>query len=619
MSIEDKLNTLNGYIETLATDTKEHIRSIEEDTLEPDYLCFTAEMTACTIRLYKSDASLTASLEYSMDKKSWYPYTWIESKGGFIVNLNNIGDKVWFRGDNDTFSTSESAYFYFEMSGLISASGNVMSLLDKTCMKNSVPQYAFNRLFINCASLTTAPKLPATYVYQYCYANMFQYCSSLKVAPELPATPASYCYKYMFQNCTSLVIPPTLPSTTLAEGCYSGMFTNCRTLVSAPELPATTLVTRCYSEMFYYCVSLTSAPALSHVTTLANYCCQYMFQNCKGLVNPPTMPASTVSLAQRCYYHMFNACENLVNAPELPATTLAYNCYSGMFFNCISLKKAPALPATTLQNGCYQEMFSGCTSLEDAPTISATTLAPSCCKYMFYNCTSLKIKSAGSRAYSDFLSITLSATTMATSAYESMFEGCVALTSAPYLVATTLANDCYKRMFYGCKNLQYVRIGVKDVTSTYATDWLTSTFAGGGVIVCPHDDTSTVVPNAYWTKVDIANPVVYEDFPTCYNKSLASMPDGTTIAIMSGSKTMYLYGLSENTKTFYLRLGNRGYENFDTSRFIITLAANLSVVSGDNSLIIPTPLVAGKKNICVYVRDAPNSSKCYLYLVAVED
>lgn len=590
MSIEDKLTTLNGYIETFVTDTNERLDSLTSN--EFDYLCLTANEPKCRVAVNKStgDNPPAINLEYKVNDGEWLEYTW-SGLYGLSILLANTGDKVYFRGDNIAMGSGSTDFNYFSLEGSVGASGNIMSLLDKQCRNKALLSYCFNSLFSNCSTLTSAPRLPATKLDYYCYRRAFKDCTSLTVAPVLPATKMEDgCYSEMFLGCASLVVPPVLPAMTLADNCYYHMFERCVSLTSSPELPATTLKIGSYKGMFQGCASLTVTPRLN-ATTLGNM----------------------------CYMEMFRGCSALAKAYDLNSTSAPQFCYSEMFAYCTSLKTPPVVAATTIQNSCYLGMFRGCTSLETAPALPATTLENYCYKEMFKGCTSLKIKSAGARAYNNTLSITLPATTVPYNAYESMFENCTSLTSAPYLVATTLANDCYKRMFYGCSKLQYVSIGVKNVTSTYATDWLTSTFAGGGVVVCPHDDTSTVVPNAYWTKVDIANPVVYEDFPTCYNKSLASMPDGTTIAIMSGSKTMYLYGLSENTKTFYLRLGNRGYENFDTSRFIITLAANLSVVSGDNSLIIPTPLVAGKKNICVYVRDAPNSSKCYLYLVAVED
>ena len=113
--------------------------------------------------------------------------------------------------------------------GSFEASGNVMSLIDKTCKSVTIPTaYCFYGLFNSCTSLKTAPKLPATTLAKSCYAQMFRRCTFLKTAPKLPATTlAQSCYGEMFGMCSSLTKIPELPATTLAQGCYNQMFKGC--------------------------------------------------------------------------------------------------------------------------------------------------------------------------------------------------------------------------------------------------------------------------------------------------------------------------------------------------------------------------------------------------------
>ena len=150
----------------------------------------------------------TPSLEYSYDGKNWEPFTL--NTGYDATNtrvpLANAGDKVYLRatGTNDSFSES-GKYIKFKMEGSIAASGNIMSLLDKDCRTLSVPDNAFQYLFYNNTTLTTAPLLPATTLSYCCYAEMFNGCSSLTTAPDLPATTlANSCYAFMFLDCSSL-------------------------------------------------------------------------------------------------------------------------------------------------------------------------------------------------------------------------------------------------------------------------------------------------------------------------------------------------------------------------------------------------------------------------------
>jgi len=109
------------------------------------------------------------------------------------------------------------------MTGSISASGNIMSIIDNgRCTTTVIPgKECFFRMFKECTSLTTPPELPATTLKEYCYGYLFHNCSSLLVAPELPASISKSCYHGMFDGCTSLSMPPALPMTDLDSMCYN--------------------------------------------------------------------------------------------------------------------------------------------------------------------------------------------------------------------------------------------------------------------------------------------------------------------------------------------------------------------------------------------------------------
>ena len=356
-------------------------------------LTFTASSAKSTVRLGKAGSPYDISLIYSTDGGS----TWTEYTIGDIITLTNAGDAVQFKagtssntttGTNSGFSKSTTNYYRFVMVGGIVASGNVMSLLDATMSRTTMPNYGFNQLFYNCTQLKKAPELPATTVGISSYNQMFYGCKNLTTAPDLPATTLEYmCYNQMFYGCTSLTTAPDLPATTLATMCYYQMFYGCTSLTTAPELPATTLTSYCYYQMFNGCTSLTAAPELP-ATTLTDNCYYQMFQGCTSLTKAPELlPATT--LPTKCYYNMFQDCTSLTTAPELPATTLVDYCYWKMFYGCTSLTTAPKLPATTLTKDCYYYMFEGCTSLTTAPELPATTLATDCYHNMFYGCTNL--------------------------------------------------------------------------------------------------------------------------------------------------------------------------------------------------------------------------------------
>ena len=143
------------------------------------YLCFTAEKAQSTVAMSVCGAPTEGQeFETSTNGVDWSAFI----PGTTTISLTNVGDKVYFRGNNTTVSESSSMYYSFVMTGLIAASGNIMSLLDKTCQSTVISSdYCYYDMFIGCTSLTTAPALPATNLSGYCYYDMFRGCTSLQV------------------------------------------------------------------------------------------------------------------------------------------------------------------------------------------------------------------------------------------------------------------------------------------------------------------------------------------------------------------------------------------------------------------------------------------------------
>ena len=214
------------------------------------WLCFIAKDATCTVStkcfLRGTIDSVIPTIMYSIDDgETWYDfnfsyYSWISGNletAGSTVTLRN-GEKVYIRAKdkNVIFSKINGGNNYLEISfkftGIIAASGNVMSLLDKDCKTTTIPcNSCFFRLFRDCTSLTEAPELPSTSLTTHCYSGMFENCTSLTKAPDLPATTLTDdCYVSMFENCTSLTKAPELPATTLATNCYASMFKDCHAL-----------------------------------------------------------------------------------------------------------------------------------------------------------------------------------------------------------------------------------------------------------------------------------------------------------------------------------------------------------------------------------------------------
>ncbi len=356
----------------------------------PPYLSFLGN-EEFTLKTYNTTKNWDGTLEYSTDKSTWS--TWDGTE------ISSSGKSLYLRGTGNTRITGNSADYRFVFTGTnalnIACKGNIENLLEyETVSAGGHPtmaEYCYSNMFRGCASLTSAPALPATTLYGHCYNEMFYGCTALTTAPKLPATTlAQSCYRYMFRGCTRITTAPALPATTLVSGCYARMFYGCAALTTAPELPATTLADYCYEEMFYACTSLTSAPQLP-ATKLVIECYRYMFYGCTALATAPALPAT--KLYGNCYKEMFYGCTALTTAPELHATTLDNNCYHSMFNRCTSLTTPPSvLPATTLAQSCYRFMFEF-TAIEAIPKIMATTYATDSCKGMFDDIKTLNVYS----------------------------------------------------------------------------------------------------------------------------------------------------------------------------------------------------------------------------------
>lgn len=294
-------------------------------TLEPiNALVFTA-LDAATISLTNNGGN-TPNMLYSRDGITW-------TEWDYSAISIATGDTLFMRGTNTLgFSSSNTVYSKFNMTGSVAVSGNIMSLITGGATSSLVipNNHCFYSLFEGCTSLVSVNKnmLPATTLKERCYGIMFKGCTSLTTAPELPATTLyNFCYSGMFQNCTALTTAQSiLPATTLANYCYSGMFNGCSKLTTAPELPA---------------------------TTLKNYCYNIMFQNCTALTTAPVLPATT--LKDNCYNSMFRGCTKLNHIKCLATDISASNCTSGWVNNVAAtgtfVKAASMTSWTTGVNG----------------------------------------------------------------------------------------------------------------------------------------------------------------------------------------------------------------------------------------------------------------------------
>ncbi|MCQ2050841.1 MAG: leucine-rich repeat protein [Bacteroidaceae bacterium] len=477
----------------------------------PDYLCFTTEKDA-SICLEKEGSPTAVTIEYSKDGMKWNTltlYEYVEFQSGETLYLRNASETV------TEFSKGGRDYYHFRLSSSddsnrISASGNIMSLVDKSCNTKTIPcNYCFYELFSGNRNLTSAPKLPATTLAIECYENMFEDCTGLTEAPALPATSLSHaCYSNMFSGCTGLVNAPELATTTLAEGCYRSMFQGCTGLTVAPELPATTLVRGCYENMFGDCTGLTEAPELP-APTLVEKCYYGMFDNCSNLrkvnvsfkewfkldkngatagwlgdvaeegefICPPGLPKLTGSSSY--------IPENwTVKAPD-------YLCFTANTTSSskVSLSKVGSPADVALEYSKDASVWKPYTLGEEislSPFASVYFRNPSRTPTAFstdganYYRFSVEGDVAASGNIMTLVEKSGSITEIPNDyCFYGLFSGCTGLTASPELPATTLANYCYYGMFKDCSSLNYIKVGFSQWHENATRDWVSGVAAKG--------------------------------------------------------------------------------------------------------------------------------------------
>lgn len=202
-----------------------------------DYLSMTAVGGDVRIGFKNQGTPDSYTIQVSEDGNHWSEPQTLNTE----TTLATIpeGETYYLRHGSTTaiggISTNQNNHWSFTMTGdgTIEADGNIISLIDATCQKNSLagsPQHVFTALFKGCERLTVAPALPFL------------------------AT-GEFNYMYMFEG-TGISVAPQLPATTAVAGVYMGMFKDCKKLETVPILPATTVGRRGYEEMFYGCEKL---------------------------------------------------------------------------------------------------------------------------------------------------------------------------------------------------------------------------------------------------------------------------------------------------------------------------------------------------------------------------
>ena len=204
-----------------------------------DYMYFEAVEANSTV-LMTSTLETAPNLEYSTDGETWQEWQHTTADGTHTfdtLTLTAVGDRVYLRGNNPNGlgampeGEKMPLYSHFEMTGRISAGGNIMSLLDKDAEMTEIPAFGLASLFDSCPALLTPPSMETiTTIGVFGCTGMYDGCTSLTSAADMPllTTIVESGCDGMYYGCTSLTAAANMPLlTTIGESGCLGMYEGC--------------------------------------------------------------------------------------------------------------------------------------------------------------------------------------------------------------------------------------------------------------------------------------------------------------------------------------------------------------------------------------------------------
>lgn len=222
-------------------------------TPTPDYLYIEAQEDGSYV-YFASKMVNAPILEYSFDGVSFSNWEHREEDGFHIydtINLDNTGDRVYFRGDNpggtaDAYNNRLSGFIF---GGKVKAGGSIVSLL--------IPE--------DFDGVTELKEMSNLFGMKYHLLKEYDYC---------------------------LTEPPTIGNVTIigARGMY-GMFYECRALVRPVSMENITTIKEygCYST-YYSCIEMQYIHDFLLLRIINDYGCKGMFYNINSVNSGASMP-----------------------------------------------------------------------------------------------------------------------------------------------------------------------------------------------------------------------------------------------------------------------------------------------------------------------------------------
>ena len=247
-----------------------------------DYFTIESLVNSNTISVTKTGSPPNLSLSYSTDDgNTWTDLTITNGRNFATINA---GEKIIFKGTNNSISNAWNAYYRFNGNKNFNAYGNVMSILQGDNFTSnsefkSGTTHNLCGLFYGTTTLIDASNLilPALTCTSNCYNGAFRGCTNLTVAPQLPATQsAASCYGSMFEGDINLEVAPEINLVNMSqESCMRMFCMNRNSKITTPKMTKSPILrcantaTDCYKEMFKGNGNLTEITCLKTDTTNA--------------------------------------------------------------------------------------------------------------------------------------------------------------------------------------------------------------------------------------------------------------------------------------------------------------------------------------------------------------
>lgn len=447
----------------------------------PDYLCFTdVSGAANTLSLTRTGDAPVVSLEYSTDKVNWNIWTAENDVRTLTIPANG---KVWLRGDNTAFGypTQATNRNVFSSTGDVNASGNIMTLLDKTGASLTAGQYAFFYLFYNWKKLKTAPSFPATNVGQHAYHGTFQ-SSGITISPDLPATALDVSSYYdMFANCTSLTTGSHISySNRIPNQAFREMYYGCTALTTVYELNSTEIGDHSCNSMFRN-TALTTGLDLRKVTSIGANAINNMYADCPNIttVYAPTVTWDTSkasnwlnNVAASGTLYADDSVAGSITRDSVSgcptgwsvAETHTYLCFTDVSgsANTLSLTKTGTPQSVSLEYSTDKNTWNTWTETEGVRSVTIPANGRVWLRgdnsngFAVDNSNYFKFASTGDvNADGDLMRIINKngSNTVPAYAFCNMFNAMNTLKKAPAINATSYGSYCCRTTFNGCRNL----------------------------------------------------------------------------------------------------------------------------------------------------------------------